>query len=273
MGTEGGRRGDGVDSDPDSDPRPRVRIGSRDHNEKRQAAGLIDGESINCLVKTVDKTQATAEKILDAAERLFATRGFSATTIKTIATESNQNSALIYYYYDSKTTLYKHVLERVIGRIAAEAASRISTESGPEEVVTAVIQSQVAVLAANPHLPILLARELIDWKAAHAEPAIRALSTGLFERLRAAIEGGQRQGIFSKEVNSRFAAISIVAQVGYLVLASPVAGILLGRGPEGPTREDVKAFGEHATALSLAGLRGFGKAERMMIHNLQQTTS
>jgi AcrR family transcriptional regulator len=234
---------------------------------------MVDSKSINRLVKVVEKTQATAERILDVAERLFASRGFNATTIKTIATESNQNSALIYYYYDSKATLYRHVIERVIGRIAAEAGSRINTESGPEDVVKAVIQSQVAVLAANPHLPVLLARELIDWKAAHAEPAIRALSTGLFERLRSAIEEGQRQDVFSKDVNSRFAAISIVAQVGYLVLASPIAGILLGRGPDGPTKEDVRAFGEHAAALSLAGLRGYETAGSSLNHNLHQATS
>ncbi|HZI28800.1 MAG TPA: hypothetical protein VFD64_11600 [Gemmatimonadaceae bacterium] len=146
----------------------------------------------------------------------------------------------------------------MVGKIASEAASRISLESKPEDVVSAVVQSQVAVLAANPHLPILLARELIDWKAAHAEPAIRSLSAGLFERLRTAIESGQKQGTFSPTVNPRFAAISVVAQVGYLVLASPVAGILLGRGPEGPTADDVKAFGHHAAAFSLAALRGSG---------------
>ena len=206
----------------------------------------------------MERSQATAEKILDVAERLFANRGFSATTIKMIATESKQNSALIYYYYDSKATLYRHVLERVVGRIAAEAAGRIGSEATPESVVAAVVESQVAVLAANPHLPVLLARELIDWKAAHAEPAIRSLSAGLFERLRLAIEAGQRQGTFSREVNPRFAAISVVAQVGYLVLASPIAGILLGRGPEGPTVDDVRAFGRHAAAFALAALRANG---------------
>jgi AcrR family transcriptional regulator len=203
----------------------------------------------------MERSQATAERILDAAEHLFATRGFSATTIKQIASESKQNSALIYYYYDSKATLYRHVLERVVGRIASEAASRIGAGSDPESVVSAVVESQVAVLAANPHLPVLLARELIDWKAAHAEPAIRSLSAGLFERLRAAIETGQRDGTFSAVINPRFAAISVVAQVGYLVLASPVAGILLGRGPEGPTADDVEAFGRHAADFALAALR------------------
>ena len=71
----------------------------------------------------MEKSQATAEKILDTAERLFATRGFTATTIKLIASESKQNSALIYYYYDSKATLYRHVLERVVGKISSEAST------------------------------------------------------------------------------------------------------------------------------------------------------
>lgn len=177
-----------------------------------------------------------------------------------IAAESRQNSALIYYYYDNKATLYRHVLERAVGRIGSEASRRIRTDSKPDEVIAAIVASQVAVLAANRHLPVLMARELIDWKAAHAEPAIRSLSAGLFERLRTAIEQGQRSGIFSEKVNARFAAISIVAQVGYLVLASPIAGILLGRGPDGPTREDVRAFGEHAVAFSLAALRDFDAA-------------
>ncbi|HEX6315132.1 MAG TPA: TetR/AcrR family transcriptional regulator [Gemmatimonadaceae bacterium] len=175
-----------------------------------------------------------------------------------IAAESGQNSALIYYYYDSKATLYRHVLERVVRRIGDEASLRIQPDSPPEQVIEAVVDSQVAVLAANPHLPVLLARELIDWKAAHAEPAIRALSAGLFERLRAAIELGQQEGLFTPTIDPRFAAISVVAQVGYLVLASPIAGILLGRGPHGPTTEDVRAFGAHAAAFSLAALRRSG---------------
>jgi TetR/AcrR family transcriptional regulator len=203
----------------------------------------------------MERSQATAERILDAAERLFATQGFSATTIKMIATESGQNSALIYYYYDSKATLYRHILERLVAKITGEAAGRIKPDSSPDSIIAAVVESQVAVLVANPHLPILLARELIDWKAAHAEPAIRSLSGGLFERLRSAVEAGQAAGAFNTGINSRFAAISVVAQVGYLVLASPIAGILLGRGPDGPTTEDIRAFGKHAAAFALAALR------------------
>jgi AcrR family transcriptional regulator len=193
--------------------------------------------------------------ILDAAESLFSSRGFSATTIKMIAAESKQNSALIYYYFDNKATLYRHVLERVIDEIKTEASRRIGASTDPEQVVAAIVASQVAVLASRPRLPVLLARELIDWKAAHAEPAIRSLSATLFERLRVAIEQGQSTGTFRAGINPTFGAISVIAQVGYMVLASPVAGILLGRGPDGPTADDVREFGHHAAAFALAALR------------------
>jgi AcrR family transcriptional regulator len=172
-----------------------------------------------------------------------------------IAAESRQNSALIYYYYDNKATLYRHVIERVIGEIQNEAAKRIGPSSEPEAVIAGVVASQVAVLTNRPNLPILLARELIDWKAAHAEPAIRSLSAALFDRLRVAIAAGQDSGLFRRDLDPTFTAISVIAQVGYLVLASPVAGILLGRGTEGPSPDDVSRFGAHASAFALAALR------------------
>jgi AcrR family transcriptional regulator len=162
---------------------------------------------------------------------------------------------LIYYYFDSKATLYRHVLERVIEEIKTEAGRRIGGSADPQDVIRAIVASQVAVLARRPQLPVLLARELIDWKAAHAEPAIRSLTATLFERLRTAIEQGQRSGTFERRINPTFGAISVIAQVGYMVLASPIAGILLGRGPDGPTADDVREFGRHAAEFALAGLQ------------------
>ena len=202
----------------------------------------------------VDRSQDARSAILDAAERLFAERGFSATSIKMIGNVSRQNTALIYYYFDSKAALYRHVLGRILGEIAREASERGAGSDEPESTVRAVVQSQVAVFARRPHLPLLLAREIIDWKAAHAEEAIRALAATLFERLCAALADGQRSGRFRPDFNPRFAALSIISQVAYLMLAQPVAGILLGRGASGPTFDDVRVFGEHATEFALAAL-------------------
>lgn len=193
--------------------------------------------------------------ILDAAEELFAELGFSAATIKRIGEKSGQNTALIYYYFDNKATLYRHVLTRIIGEIVGEGAARAAAAASPEDVIRAVVAAQVSVLSRRSHLPLLITRELIDWKAAHAEGAIRELASTLFERLRAAIEEGQRTGSFRPDFNPRYAAISVIAQVAYLILARPIAGVLLGRGASGPTSEDLDRFGRHAAAFAIAALQ------------------
>jgi hypothetical protein len=66
----------------------------------------------------------------------------------------------------------------------------------------------------------------------------------------------------------------VVAQVGYLVLASPIAGILLGRGPDGPTPEDVRAFGRHAAGFALAALRSpDSTGSHSTSHNLENAVT
>ncbi len=63
------------------------------------------------------------EKILKAAFREFARRGFAGTRVNTVATKARVNKQLIYYYFGSKQGLYEEVAreihaerEAVIGR-------------------------------------------------------------------------------------------------------------------------------------------------------------
>ena len=48
------------------------------------------------------KGEKTRQKILDAAERLFADQGFDATSVESIAAAAGVNKALIYYYFKDK---------------------------------------------------------------------------------------------------------------------------------------------------------------------------
>jgi AcrR family transcriptional regulator len=58
--------------------------------------------------------QDTREKILDAAEQLFADRGFVATSIRDVTTEAQVNLAAVHYHFGSKEDLFRAVLERVM---------------------------------------------------------------------------------------------------------------------------------------------------------------
>lgn len=198
---------------------------------------------------------STRDTILDAAERLFARQGFAATTIKGIAAEASVNSALLYYYFADKDTLYREMLGRAIGGFAAGGMARADTALAPDEALRRFVHFQVEYMTAHPHVPRLIAREMADHDAAHAEDQIAHLAAGVFTRLCQIVRGGQDAGLFRRDVDPRFAAISTVSQVIYMLIARPAVGILLGHGRGGPPAEVLRQFAEHAGDFAIAALR------------------
>jgi AcrR family transcriptional regulator len=196
---------------------------------------------------------ATRDALLDAAERLFARQGFASTTIKQIGGEAGVNSALLYYYFSDKEALYRAVLERLIGGLAAEGLRRVHGIDDPPAAIRALVEGQVEMLLARPHLPELMVRELVDHQAMHAHGAITRHLAGLFGAVCEIIRAGQRSGVFRAELEPRLAAISTISQVAYFFLARPAVGLLLGGG--GPLPDDtMREFGRHAAGFALAAL-------------------
>lgn len=197
---------------------------------------------------------ATRDDILDAAESLFARRGFRATTIKEIAAEAGVNSALLYYYFADKETLYKAMLSRLIEGMVASIAGRIQGITDPEEGVRQFAAAQAETILARPIIPRLILRELLDHDARHAhEPLATAVGRGLLP-LAHLIEAGQRAGRFRRDVNPRFGAISIVSQLMYFFVARPAVAVLLdlANGPIPP--DTVRAFARHAGDFAVHAL-------------------
>ncbi|PJF45437.1 MAG: TetR/AcrR family transcriptional regulator, partial [Candidatus Thermofonsia Clade 3 bacterium] len=52
------------------------------------------------------RAAATRERILDAAERLFAERGFAGTSLRDITSEARVNLAAVNYHFGSKDELF-----------------------------------------------------------------------------------------------------------------------------------------------------------------------
>lgn len=204
------------------------------------------------MTEPTNDTQ-TADVILDAAEELFASQGFKATTIKQIGSAAGVNPALIYYYFENKETLYRELLRRLFGRIMAEGTERLAN-AGPTDAVRAIVATQQAVIQSRPTFVKLLVRELMEHGASHAEEGIAHLSATVYKRLCELIEAGQAAGAFRKELDARFTAISIISLIPYFHIARPVVGIFLGHGTEGPTRAEAEAYARHAAEFALAAL-------------------
>lgn len=194
------------------------------------------------------------DQILDAAQRLFAKKGLDPTTIKEIGAESGLTPALLYYYFGNKEALYRAVLLRFGEALIARGTAALDRSATPTDSIRALVNAQVQFLTTHPDAPKLIVRELIDHDARHAEELILNVAAGIFHRLAAVIEAGQKSGVFRSDLDPRFAAVSTISQVVYFTLARPAVGIFLGRTAGGVTDATVAAFGRHAAEFAVRAL-------------------
>lgn len=73
----------------------------------------------------------TKEQILEAAESLFAEKGFKATTLKDVSNKCAANTALISYYFGSKEGLRDAVLTRQLDRAGCRILKARVQETNP----------------------------------------------------------------------------------------------------------------------------------------------
>jgi AcrR family transcriptional regulator len=191
--------------------------------------------------------------ILDAAESRFAAHGFDGTTIKQIAGVVGVNTALLYYYFADKEALYAAVIARLLERLSGEMSQSMADGASPDEAIRAFTATQGAVFAANPRMIKIIGRELVDHEARHAQAPIRQLAATTFARLHSLVSAGQKAGLFRRDIDARFAAISIVAQTAYFHFARPAVEILLAGGKP-LTAATKHAFADHVAEFSLAAL-------------------
>ena len=199
-------------------------------------------------------TASTRDQILDAAESLFARKGFDPTTIKEIGSAAELTPALLYYYFANKEELYRAVLQRVAGDLVSRGRAGLDAAGTPELAIRGLVAAQVEFLLAHPNAPKLLVREMVDHDARHAEAIILQLAAGVFRRLCELIEEGQRAGRFRRDVEPRFAAVSTIAQVVYFTIARPAIGLLFGAGTAGVSEATARAFGRHAGEFAVRAL-------------------
>jgi AcrR family transcriptional regulator len=100
------------------------------------------------------------EQILSAATQAFARAGFAATSLDDIATQAGVSRAILYRHFDSKTDLYRAVLDR--------ACTRLAEATGTGNYTAASIDALVEVAAADPNAFRLL------FHHAAREPEFRA---------------------------------------------------------------------------------------------------
>lgn len=108
--------------------------------------------------------ERTRKAVLDAAEGLFAARGYATASLQEIGREAGVSRGTPSYFFGSKESLYVAVKERLANEVRtfaeeAGAARAGAGERDPRELIAGALGSYVDFLAANPNYVRLVERE------------------------------------------------------------------------------------------------------------------
>ena len=99
-------------------------------------------------------SEITRERILKAAERLFADRGYEATSVRAIVAKARVNQAAINYHFAGKDGLYREVLRTAFRALTEHQLSHAQeTKAMPrEKALREFVRHQLRPLVARDEL-------------------------------------------------------------------------------------------------------------------------
>ena len=130
------------------------------------AAGKIVGGSAR--TGPISKSERTAQRILDAAEKMILERGFDGVGVETLARAASVSRQAIYDKFGSKGGLLKAMTIRVEGRLGiGQTVARVTAETDGLSKLTALFDlNRVSEPGVAPFVRVIYAARLHDETAA-----------------------------------------------------------------------------------------------------------
>lgn len=159
------------------------------------------------------------QKLLDAAERLFADKGFDAVSIKQVADAAGISKATIFHYFDNKEALYLAVVRRSCdGILQVLSALTSSADKDPLTKLAIYRQRDLEETMSHSNVVRLVLRELTYGHEDKSQRLSQEVFGEHFLRLRALIEEGQRGGMLRDDIDAGTQAITIAGLNVFLSL-------------------------------------------------------
>lgn len=172
------------------------------------------GQATRRRKASADTTRA---EILEAAESVFADKGFAASRLEDIAARVGVRRASLVYYFRDKRELYDAVLASLFGELLARYDAVLKTRYGISKRIEMILDSWVGYASERPPVARILLREAAEptpsrVAARHIAPLVAAVSD--------AIREGQRQGVFAAVDPVHF-IFTVVGATVFFVSATP----------------------------------------------------
>ena len=206
----------------------------------------------------------TRAAILDAAEKLFAAKGFEATSLNEVGTAAGGSRGTPGYFFGSTGDLYQAVLDRSFAEVRqavrAGRARAMASSQSPDAILAGAVSDYFDFLAARPNFIRLIEREALNGGPQLDE--VSHLSAGQEALAAISAELGLED---SPSGEAAQLLLSIIALCWFHLIhartVAPAVGVTLERP------DDLERRRRHIVGLVLHGLAGL---ERPAISTLNQ---
>lgn len=217
----------------------------------------------------LSSSEKTSHLLLEAAGRIFARRGFHATTVREITKEAGVNLAAVNYHFRDKRELYARVLQHAYQAAArTEGADFAGT---PRERLRVFIRMFLGYLL-DPNRPDWQGR-LIAEEMAHPTEALDRLVEESVQPVRKRIQSIVRDLLGPEATASsvRMACFSIIGQCLFYVHCREMTGRLFPEERRVP--RDIETLAEHVFQFSLAGLKELHRQQKSSLPSNRRKSS
>ncbi len=144
------------------------------------------------LLETPEPAKGRGEEFLAAALDLFAERNFASVTIKDIAESLGVNTALIYYYFENKTDLFRATIAHAVENAFENMRSLEENNADPASLLAGWLNNHVEKYD-EIHRFVKIA---LDYRGAHeGDQAIEATIASFYAKERQMLSGLIKSGI------------------------------------------------------------------------------
>jgi TetR/AcrR family transcriptional regulator len=202
--------------------------------------------------KAVDS--ASRARIVAAAAREFAARGYAGASVDRIARAARLNKAMIYYHFPGKAALYREILNDMLSAVRAGVAEVAASGATPQDKIRRYVAAIAAEAEARPHFPPIWLREIAEG-GAHIDAATIRDVRGVLVALGRIVDEGVRAGRFHA-VDPLLLHGGIIAPLMFFFATARVRRRLGRGGPAGAAGIQAADVIAHIQQLALAQLEG-----------------
>ena len=145
------------------------------------------------IERSVDDTR---DRIIDAAQAIFARDGFVGAKMQEIADRVGIQRPSLFYHFKNKEALFVAAHEQVFARIEPVFRESLAPDGDPFAQLDRVSRAVLAVMADEPDFARMVARTSVDRHPA-AVKIVRTYLQPLVDLSVAFVRDGQRRGIFA----------------------------------------------------------------------------